>query len=90
MYPRPALHRLGLFSEPGVSLKTTNILESIHARVEHRTARVDSWSNSEQKQRWLATALLDLEPRLRRIKNYRSLLREALKRHVQTSKKSAG
>lgn len=85
------LHRLGLFSELGVSLKTTNILESIHARVEDRTARVDHWRNSEQKQRWLATALLDLEPRLRRIKHYRSLplLREALKRHVQTGKKSA-
>jgi transposase-like protein len=67
------LHRLGLFAELGVSLKTTNILESIHARVEDRTARVDHWRNSEQKQRWLATALLDLEPRLRRIKNYRSL-----------------
>lgn len=85
------LHRLGLFGELGVSLKTTNILESIHARVEDRTARVDHWRNSEQKQRWLATALLDMEPRLRRIKNYRSLplLREALKRHVQTSTKSA-
>jgi putative transposase len=85
------LHRLGLFSELGISLKTTNILESIHARVEDRTARVDHWRNSEQKQRWLATALLDLEPRLRRIKNYRSLplLREALKRHVQMGKKSA-
>lgn len=85
------LHRLGLFDELGVSLKTTNILESIHARVESRTARVDHWRNSEQKQRWLATALLDLEPQLRRIKNYRSLplLRDALKRHVQAGKKSA-
>ena len=85
------LHRLGLFSEFGVSLKTTNILESIHARVEDRTARVDHWRNSEQKQRWLATALLDLEPRLHRIKNYRSLplLRDALKRHVPVAKKSA-
>lgn len=85
------LHRLDLFSALGVSLKTTNILESIHARVEDRTARVDHWRNSEQKQRWLATALLDLEPRLHRIKNYRSLplLRDALKRHVPAAKKSA-
>ena len=85
------LHRLGLFSELGVSLKTTNILESIHARVEDRTARVDHWRNSEQKHRWLATALLDLEPGLRRIKSFRSLplLREALKRQVQLGKKSA-
>jgi len=85
------LHRLGLFGELGISLKTTNILESIHARVEDRTARVDHWRNSEQKQRWLATALLDLEPRLHRVKNYRSLplLREALKRQVRTGKTSA-
>jgi len=85
------LHRLGVFQELGTSLKTTNALESIHARVESRTAKVDHWRNSEQKQRWLATALLDLEPRLRRIRNYRALplLREALRRQVQEPKKSA-
>ena len=85
------LHRLGVFQELGTSLKTTNALESIHARVESRTAKVDHWRNSEQKQRWLATALLDLEPRLRRIRNYRALplLREALRRPVQEPKKSA-
>ena len=53
-------------------MKTTNALESIHARVESRTAKVDHWKNSDQKQRWLATALLDIEPRLRRIRNYRA------------------
>ena len=66
-------------------------LESIHARVESRTAKVDHWKNSEQKQRWLATALLDLEPRLRRIRNYHALplLREAITRQIQSAKKSA-
>ena len=85
------LHRLGVFAELGTSLKTTNALESIHARVESRTAKVDHWKNSEQKQRWLATALLDLEPRLRRIRNYHALplLREAIKRQMQGVKKSA-
>ena len=85
------LHRLGVFRELGTSLKTTNAIESIHARVESRTAKVDHWKNSEQKQRWLATALLDLEPRLRRIRNYRALplLRQALKRQLEEAKKSA-
>ena len=85
------LHRLGVFQQLGTSLKTTNALESIHARVESRTAKVDHWRNSEQKQRWLATALLDLEPRLRRIRNYRALplLREALRRQMQEPKQSA-
>ena len=85
------LHRLGVFHELGTSLKTTNALESIHARVESRTAKVDHWRNSEQKQRWLATALLDLEPRLRRIRNYRALplLREAIRRQLETKKSAA-
>ena len=85
------LHRLGVFQELGTSLKTTNALESIHARVESRTAKVDHWRNSEQKQRWLATALLDLEPRLRRIRNYRALplLREAIRRQLETKKSAA-
>jgi putative transposase len=85
------LHRLGVFADLGTSLKTTNALESIHARVESRTAKVDHWKNSDQKRRWLATALLDLEPRLRRIRNYRALplLREALKRQIEGTKKSA-
>ncbi|MGH9350471.1 MAG: hypothetical protein ACRD26_24750 [Vicinamibacterales bacterium] len=85
------LHRLGVFRELGTSLKTTNALESIHARVESRVAKVDHWRNSEQKQRWLATALLDIEPRLRRIKNFRArpLLREALKRSIDGAKKPA-
>jgi putative transposase len=85
------LHRLGVFRELGTSLKTTNALESIHARVESRVAKVDHWKNSEQKQRWLATAFLDLEPRLRRIRNFRALplLRESLRRQIEGLKKSA-
>jgi putative transposase len=85
------LHRLGVFRELGISLKTTNLLESIHARVEARVQKVDHWRNSDQKQRWLATALLDLEPQLRRVKNFQALplLRRALQQHVEKGKKSA-
>ena len=43
------LHRLGLFRALGTSLKTTNAIESIHARVESRTAKVDHWKNSESE-----------------------------------------
>jgi transposase-like protein len=75
------LHRLGLFTELGASFKTTNPLESIMAQVEHRTAKVDHWRTSEQKQRWCAAALLLIEPRLRKVKGYRHLprLAEALR-----------
>ena len=79
------LHRLGCFRALGLSLKTTNVLESIHARVASRTDKVDVWKNSDQKHRWLATALLDLEPRLHRIKGFAALpqLQQALLRHVR-------
>lgn len=67
------LHRLGLYAVIGRSLKTTNILESVNSQVEERCCRVDHWQNSSQKQRWLAAALLDIEPRLRRLSGYRHL-----------------
>jgi transposase-like protein len=79
------LHRLGVFPTLGVSLKTTNCLESILALVARRTTKVTAWRTSDQKQRWLAAALLDIEPRLRRIKGYRALplLRAALQAHIR-------
>ncbi|MBI1798408.1 MAG: hypothetical protein HYR73_01840, partial [Candidatus Eisenbacteria bacterium] len=43
------------------------------ALVEERCAKVDAWKTSNQRQRWLATALLDIEPRLRRVKGHRHL-----------------
>ena len=67
------LHRLGLFAKIGRSLKMTNILESVNAQAQERCGRVDHWQNSKQKQRWLAAALVDIEPRLRRLVGYRHL-----------------
>ena len=79
------LHRLGVYGVLGRSFKTTNCLESVNALVEERCAKVDHWKNSSQRQRWLATALLDIEPRLRKVMGYRHLpkLREALKRELK-------
>ena len=75
------LHHLGLFEELGTSLKTTNLIESINAGLGQRTDKVDRWRNSDQKQRWVASALLDIERGLRKIKGYRHLprLKEVLK-----------
>jgi putative transposase len=79
------LHRLGVAGELGRSFKTTNMLESVMAQVEQRTGKVDRWRTSDQKQRWLASALLDIEPRLRRVRGYRALpkLRDALQRMLR-------
>jgi len=89
------LHRLGLYGVLGLSLKTTNCIESVNSLVEERCAKVDHWKNSSQRHRWLATALVDIEPRLRKVMGYRHLpkLREALQRELKinskTSKKKA-
>ncbi len=85
------LHRLGVFVELGKSFKTTNCIESVNALIEQRTAKVDYWKTSDQKQRWLATALLDIEPRLRRVRGHRDLLllRRALKAHLGLGEQKA-
>ena len=85
------LHRLGLYGVLGCSLKTTNCLESVNALVEERCAKVDYWKNSSQRQRWLGTALLDIEPRLLNIKGYRHLpeLRRALKKDLTLNDKTS-
>lgn len=78
------LHRLGVFPLVGRSLKTTNILESVNAQAEQRCGRVDHWKTSNQKHRWLAAALLNIEPRLRRLLGYRHLplLRAAIQKEL--------
>lgn len=74
------LHRLGVVEVLGISLKTTTCLESLTALLEQRTDKVDRWRTSDQTQRWLAAALLEIEPRLRRITRFLALpmLRQAL------------
>jgi putative transposase len=85
------LHRLGLFADLGASFKTANCIESIMAQVGQYTDKVDYWRNSSQKHRWVATALLEIEARLRRVKGYRKLwkLREALKQHTHVLREAA-
>ena len=78
------LHRLGLMPQRKQSFRTTNCIESLNAMIAQRTRNVKRWNNSDQRYRWLATALLDIQPRLRRIKGFRFLpaLRLALRNHL--------
>ena len=78
------LHRLGLFEQLGRSFKTTNMIENVNSLLGIYTDRVDYWKNSEQRQRWVATALLEIEPRLRTVCGYQHLkhLRSAMAQYV--------
>ena len=72
---------LGMFPKLGVSFKTTNCIENIMRQVGIYTDRVSYWKNSDQRQRWVGTALQEIEPKLRTVRGYRHLreLREAMK-----------
>ena len=80
------LQKLGLFSQLGTSLKTTNCIESINSSIQGYTQRIRYWKNSSQKQRWVAAALLEIEPKLRRVKGFRYLkmLRQNMKTELET------
>lgn len=79
------LHKLGLSTELSKSLGTTNGIESLMSQMGGYTDKVDRWHNSDQILRWTGTALMDVEPRLRKIKGYRYLkvLRSKLEERVK-------
>ncbi len=85
------LHRLGLAEELRLSFATTNVIESVQAHVGRLTDHVDHYRNSEQKQRWVATALLEIEPRLRRVRGMKHLpaLRAVIQREMGITKRQA-
>jgi putative transposase len=85
------LHRLNVFPELGVSFKTTNLLESVMARLEAKTRRVTRWRTSDQKLRWCASALWAIERQFRRVKQYRHLplLRHALQTKLSSTSAAA-
>jgi len=86
------LHRLGVFALLGRSLKTTNCIESVNSMAEEHCGKVDCWKNAAQKHRWLASAIIDIEPRMKKLLGYRHLpkLRDAIKRELNIDADSKG
>lgn len=78
------LHRLGVADALGTSFKTTNLIESVMARVEAKTRRVDRWRTSDQRLRWCAATAMQIEHQFRKVKGYKklSLLQQALKHRL--------
>jgi transposase-like protein len=74
------LHRLGLNRILARNFATTNPIESLLSQVGQYTDKVDRWRNGRHVQEWTASALLRIEPRLRRVKGWGALprLRAAL------------
>lgn len=75
------LHKLGIFDKIGESFKTTNCVENVNKQLDKYTQRVSRWQNSSQRQRWVATALVEIEPNFRKVRGhkYLGLLRTSMK-----------
>lgn len=65
-----AVHRLGVGPQLRKFFSTTNPIESLNSLIEEDTRRVKRWRSSEHFQRWLATACMQNEKRMRRIRGY--------------------
>ena len=80
------LHRLGLMPMLKDSFRTTNCIENVNSLLAQVTHNVRRWTNSSQRHRWVATALLDIEPRLRRVRGFHHLpmLRQAIQAELGT------
>ncbi len=87
------LHKLGLPKSLRDRLRTTNIIESVNSRLAHTTRRITRWSNSDQRQRWIAAACLDIEQRslnpIPQDWQWETLLR-GLERHERTKHQYTG
>ena len=79
------IHRLGMMPDLRKSFRTTNCIESVNSMAKELTRNVKRWRNSKQRHRWLAAALIDIEPRLNRVSGHKHLpmLRVALKNELK-------
>lgn len=79
------LHPRGGFRAVGLSLKTTNDLESLNRKWERLTKKIGHWRAADQKHRWVASAWLAAGPWLRRLKGYRHVpqLQAAIQKEIQ-------
>lgn len=84
------LHRLDLVEELGRSFTTTNLIENLNSQLKKYIGRVKRWMNSGMRSRWMATALLQIEKRMRKVNNYEKLylLRTAIKTELKIKQKN--
>jgi len=84
-----SLHRLGLYAELGRGFNSTNCIESIMSQLGQYTDKVDRWRGGDHIQRWVASGLLELEPRLRKTMGFRYLksLQAKLREEIEKRQK---
>lgn len=79
------LKRLGLAFLFHRSFSTTNCIENLNSQLGKYLHKVKRWMYSEQRYRWVASGLLEIESRMRKVANYKQLkvMKEKIKKEVQ-------
>jgi hypothetical protein len=79
------VHRLGLSGTLRLSPATTNPLEPVNSQFQSHAQNVKRWFNGMHVLRWLASASLFLEDRLRQLSGQRDLyqMQTALQSHMR-------
>lgn len=79
------LHRLGLYKELYRSFTSTNCIESVMSQIGQFTDKVDRWRNGRHIQEWVASGLIQIEPKLNKVSGWRymKLLRERIQKMIQ-------
>ncbi len=73
------LHKLTLIAKDesilklSRSLSTTNCIENVNSAIRRKCGRITRWVNSDQRHRWLAGALLEIESGLNKIQHWKKL-----------------
>ena len=89
------LHRLGLIELFGRSFSTTNCIENLNSQLKKYIGKVKHWKSSQQRYRWIASALLEIEQKMRRVNQYKKLylmqekIREEMDLRIDKKKKAA-
>jgi len=84
------LKRLGLAFLFHRSFSTTNCIENLNSQLGKYLHKVKRWMYSEQRNRWVASGLLEVESKMRKVANYKQLkvMKEKIKKKSKVSKKS--
>jgi len=67
------LQRLGLIRTFGISFSTTNCIENLNSQLNKYIGKIKRWVDSDQRYRWVITALLQIEKRMKKVQYYRQL-----------------
>jgi transposase-like protein len=79
------LHKLGINDQFASSFQTTNCIENVNSQLRKYIGRVKYWKNSDQRYRWIAAALTEIEGKSRKVDNFKNLknMRTAISKYLQ-------